>query len=638
MVESSDRFIGRRLGREGQYHLVALLGQGGMAAVYRAEHITAAFKVERAVKVLDPELTLKPGFVERFHREAGIAAELTHPHVVTVWDFGETDKIFFVVMQLVEGGTLADVLKDEGGRPWPLDRVQQLADQILPALDDAHARRIVHRDVKPSNILIARGSAWAYLSDFGIAKLMDVDDGHAPTIGFVGTPAYAAPEQVLGEPLDGRADLYSFGVVLYRLITGRMPYEADSTVALALKHVQGPLPAARTVNPEVPESVELLLNRALARMPADRYQRGEELRQALLDAARGPEVARVAAAGSMAEAGDTQIAGAASPLAGVSADRPTARASAAEAAPAARQFRQVRRLVAIAAGALAVLLLAAGALYLSSTPNEDSGPVGRASPATAIGGQPIATPIIAAPATPPAKAGAPSVPTSQFALPTPTAAVTPTPSGPTPTPIASPGTLLLQDDFSDPSTSRMPQVSANPSKVTLSIEEGEYRVRTLDPATPNELARIPGAFGDATIAIDARLVAESAQRILILGCRGNVEPGETSDITRGYFLFVLPGPADTPGNGSVQLVRRDTTRWVPISDAQAVAMKPGDRINRLELSCVGTSISGSINGTQVVQTLDGTYTEGLMLLGVATNASSGVTSDARFGNLIITQR
>ncbi|MBV9134084.1 MAG: serine/threonine protein kinase, partial [Chloroflexi bacterium] len=203
---------------------MSVLGRGGMATVYEAEHTRLHRRV--AIKVLDPSLTNRPDFVDRFQREAETIAQLEHPHILPVYDTGEEGDLLYLVMFLVRDGTLKNRLRSTDPPPWAPRRVLQLASQILPALDVAHSQGIVHRDIKPDNILLHGDRA--FLSDFGIAKLLMGDPGLTVIGTFVGTPEYAAPEQVLALPLDGRSDLYAFGVVLYELLVGHVPYQGDT--------------------------------------------------------------------------------------------------------------------------------------------------------------------------------------------------------------------------------------------------------------------------------------------------------------------------------------------------------------------------------------------------------------------------
>src|SRR5882762_5862319 len=270
-----DSMVGRTVGF-GRYQLLGLLGRGGMGSVYEAEHLSLRRRV--ALKVLDPALTHQPDFVERFHREIETIAHLEHPNILPVYDSGEEDGLLYLVMHLVRDGTLKDRLVRHPA-PWAPHRVLQLAQQVLSALDAAHQQGIIHRDIKPDNILL--NGERALLADFGIAKLMQGDPGLTVVGTFMGTPDYAAPEQVLALPLDGRSDLYAFGVVLYELLTGRVPYRADTPMGVALQHVQGMLPAPWEMNPNLPLPIARVLVRALAREREQRYASGPELAEAL---------------------------------------------------------------------------------------------------------------------------------------------------------------------------------------------------------------------------------------------------------------------------------------------------------------------------------------------------------------------
>lgn len=267
-----ENLSGRQLG---PYRIIAPLGEGGMAAVYKAFQPSVDRIV--ALKILPRHYAAEPGFAQRFAQEARVIASLEHPHILPVYDYGEADGYTYLVMRYVEGGTLADRLK---GRPLPLPEARRILSQLAAALDYAHARSVVHRDVKPSNVLMdEQGNC--LLSDFGIAKMLEGTSHITATGDFLGTPAYASPEQALGQPLDGRSDVYSLGVILYEMLTGRPPFLAETPMAVLVKHIHDPLPLPRTLNPAMPESVERVILKALAKRPEDRYQTAGELAQAL---------------------------------------------------------------------------------------------------------------------------------------------------------------------------------------------------------------------------------------------------------------------------------------------------------------------------------------------------------------------
>ena len=259
----------------GRYELHRRLGRGGMAEVYLARDQLLDRPV--AVKVLFPALATDQGFVERFRREAQAAANLQHPNIVSVFDWGEANGTYFIVMEYVEGHTLAEMLRDEG-RLHP-DRAAEITADIAAALGFAHRNRVVHRDVKPGNVLITRDGG-VKVADFGIARaLSDSTDQNLTKTGSVmGTATYFSPEQARGAPVDPRSDIYSLGCVLYEMTTGHPPFAGDSAVAIAYKHVQeNPIPPRR-YDPALPETLEAITLKCLAKNPANRYPGAQDLR------------------------------------------------------------------------------------------------------------------------------------------------------------------------------------------------------------------------------------------------------------------------------------------------------------------------------------------------------------------------
>lgn len=265
----------------GPYQIVAPLGEGGMAAVYKAYH--PAMERYVALKILPRDFASKPEFVARFKQEAKVVAGLQHPHILPVFDFGEAEGYTYLVMPFIKSGTLTDLLK---GEPLPLEQARSLISQIGGALDYAHARGLVHRDVKPSNVLIDE-SGNCLLSDFGLAKILEASEKLTMSGAVMGTPAYMSPEQGLGRTLDGRTDVYSLGVILYEMATGRTPYKAETPMAVMLKHISAPLPPPSSVQPGLPESVEAVILKALAKEPEDRYQTAGAMVKALQAAGAG---------------------------------------------------------------------------------------------------------------------------------------------------------------------------------------------------------------------------------------------------------------------------------------------------------------------------------------------------------------
>jgi serine/threonine-protein kinase len=259
----------------GRYELHRRLGRGGMAEVYLARDQLLDRPV--AVKVLFPALATDAGFVERFRREAQAAANLQHPNIVSVFDWGEANGTYFIVMEYVEGHTLADTIRDEG-RLHP-DRAAEVTADIAAALGFAHRNRVVHRDVKPGNVLITRDGG-VKVADFGIARaLSDSSDQNLTKTGSVmGTATYFSPEQARGAAVDPRSDIYSLGVVLYEMITGHPPFAGDSAVAIAYKHVQENPTPPRRIDPNLPETLEAITLKCLAKNAANRYPSAQDLR------------------------------------------------------------------------------------------------------------------------------------------------------------------------------------------------------------------------------------------------------------------------------------------------------------------------------------------------------------------------
>lgn len=265
----------------GPHRIIAPLGEGGMAAVYKAYQAGVDRYV--ALKILPRHLSEETQFIGRFKQEAKVLAGLQHPHILPVFDFGEEDGYTYIAMPLIEAGTLAERLQ---GKPLPLGEIERIITQIGDALDYAHSKGLIHRDIKPSNILLdERGNC--LLTDFGIAKIYEATAKFTETGGIIGTPSYMSPEQGGGEPVDQRTDIYSLGVVLYEMVTGRIPFRAETPVAVVLKHIQAPLPPPRTVNPSLPEAIERVVFKALAKSPEERFATAGQMVEAFQSAASG---------------------------------------------------------------------------------------------------------------------------------------------------------------------------------------------------------------------------------------------------------------------------------------------------------------------------------------------------------------
>lgn len=265
----------------GIYEVKSELGRGGMATVYRA--YDPRFEREVAVKVLPQELLhADPQFRLRFEREAKIIAQLEHSAIVPVYDVGESEGQPYFVMRYMNGGSLSERIK---AGVFTIDEAIQILSAIAPALDEAHSKGIVHRDIKPSNILFdKRGNP--YISDFGIAKLSQAQSGNVTGSAIIGTPAYMAPEQAQGIEVDGRADIYALGIILFEMLTGKQPYEADTPMAVAIKHITDPVPQIRQSNPKLPEGMETIIQKAMAKNKNDRFSSAVDMTNALREVAR----------------------------------------------------------------------------------------------------------------------------------------------------------------------------------------------------------------------------------------------------------------------------------------------------------------------------------------------------------------
>ena len=257
----------------GRYHLLAQIGRGGMASVYRAYDPQEDRLV--AIKVLSSVLAGEPRFSRRFRREAELVSQLSHPNIVPVWDYGEAEGHAYLVMPFIKVGSLADRLRQ---KQLSLQECTRILDQVTAALDFAHSRGVVHRDIKPSNILLdEKGNA--LLTDFGLAQIHDASMSLTGS-AMLGTPSYISPEQARGDTVDGRADQYSLGIILFELATGNLPFDAETPMAVVIKHIQEPVPKPRDVNPFVPEAIEQVILKATAKDPKYRFATMGELSRA----------------------------------------------------------------------------------------------------------------------------------------------------------------------------------------------------------------------------------------------------------------------------------------------------------------------------------------------------------------------
>jgi serine/threonine protein kinase len=263
----------------GPYRIIEQLGQGGMATVFKAYH--AALDRYVAIKALHPAFGEDPNFEARFQREARLVAKLEHPHIVPVYDYAEHENRPYLVMKFIEGDTLKARLV-EG--PLTAAEIRKEVDSVGSALAYAHKQGVLHRDIKPSNVLIAKDGE-VFLADFGLARIAQSGESTLSSDMIMGTPQYISPEQAMGKKdLDEGTDIYSFAVMLYEMVVGQVPFNADTPFSIIHDHIYSPLPMPRSINPKVPESVERVLLKGLAKERVDRYPDVDSMVKAFKDA------------------------------------------------------------------------------------------------------------------------------------------------------------------------------------------------------------------------------------------------------------------------------------------------------------------------------------------------------------------
>nr|HID13905.1 hypothetical protein [Anaerolineae bacterium] len=299
--------IGKTLGK---YRITEHLGSGGMAEVYKAYQPGLDRYV--AIKVLHSFMADEEDFLTRFQREARVVAMLRHPNIIQVYDFDfdAEDNAYYMVMEFIDGPSLKVRLQEMAreGQMLPLEEAIRIVTAVANALDYAHQRGMIHRDVKPANIMFTQ-EGQVILTDFGIAKMMNIT-GLTASGAMVGTPAYMAPEQGMGQAGDERADIYSLGVVLYQLVTGRLPFGADTPLGIVLKHINEPLPPPTALNPDLPAGIEAVIMRALAKDPGDRYQTAKEFAADLQRAMAGQSIEPISPELTVASATSETVTGA----------------------------------------------------------------------------------------------------------------------------------------------------------------------------------------------------------------------------------------------------------------------------------------------------------------------------------------
>lgn len=255
----------------GVYRIISQVGKGGMATVYKAHQISMGRDV--ALKVLPKIHAQDPNFTERFIQEARTIAQLEHRNILPVYDFGEEDGVTFMAMRYLNSGTLQDILSLG---ELSFSNAVSLMRQICAGLDYAHRQGVIHRDVKPANVMVDNEGT-VYITDFGLAKVLEHSSELTASGTIMGTPFYMAPEQSVGTKVDGRSDIYSAGVILYEMVTGKRPFDAETPMAVVLAHLHDPLPLPQEINPGVPMDMQRIIVKAMSKEPDDRYQTAKEM-------------------------------------------------------------------------------------------------------------------------------------------------------------------------------------------------------------------------------------------------------------------------------------------------------------------------------------------------------------------------
>ncbi|MCC7367946.1 MAG: protein kinase [Chloroflexi bacterium] len=678
-----DSLVGRTL--NGVYRLVDLIGTGGFADVYLARDLRTNVTV--AVKILHAHVAREAGLVQRFATEADVARRLQGPNVARALDSGQEAGIPpYLVMEYVQGLPLSEIIRRRG--QMPVQEAVRLIDQALAALSEAHGLGIVHRDIKPANLMVDANGV-VKVMDFGIARVLE-QSGNT-TVGHVlGTPAYMAPEQVAGQSVDFRTDLYAVGVVLYELLAGRSPFSGTSDPMVAMARVMNEAPTpVLSVRNDVPPGVAAVVDRALAKAPDWRFQSANEMRQALSQAMTPPTVQlpprpqwprtppggpagpfapplppygtpRPPGPPGQTTPGPVQPGtfppgtipqGPRPPAPGGMTPGPGQRGPVPPMPPGppygGAPPRKSPLPVILGAGAI-ILLLIGGIVGLVS-----SGGIGGRGTATptptlvalaatstpAAKPNPTNTPVPATAAAPtatpaPAKPTAPPQPTAAPATPVPPTAAPPTRVPPTQVAVAPTATALPRAVFQANFNNGDPRglyIGIPPDRQREHLLwEGEYVIKTLVTQPVNSIAFIPNSanVADGVIVATVRAIDGADYAYLTLGCRA-----QNSEQVSQYAVQLTVSPP------AVRLRRFDNGQPVALVDwVEHAAIRGGRQANRLELRCQGNTIVAVVNGVPVITHQDGRYQVGTWSMGTGTFGDMAGRSEGRFDDVELRSR
>ncbi|MBI2760916.1 MAG: serine/threonine protein kinase [Chloroflexi bacterium] len=618
----------------GRYQIRQRLGAGGFATVYRA--YDSSLDREVALKVLHPHLASDAGIRERFVREGRALARVKHPNVVGVYDTGEVDGAVYLATELIEGRSLSEIAEQMG--PLPLPDVLSITEQMAGALAAVHARNLVHRDVKPANILIEDETRRAVLLDLGVAR--DLTNVSLTGSLLMGTPGFMAPEQVAaGGQVSPQTDVYQLAATVYSLLSGRAPFEGDTVPVLDAIMRAAP-PYLGDLRPDLPPAVAATVTEAMAKNPERRPDGVRSFADQFRAAAQG--------AASL-QSGPTIVA----PVRpSVASDSGTVEWSPAPPAPswnppppppqqplgppsggwqqpppwqpAAAPASQRKIWPFVAAGGAAAAIVAGGVAFALRQDGDPKPPPTQ----VVISVTPTATATSTTTATATRTATATATRTvtataTRTVTATATRTVSPTPAGP-----PRPGDVILRDNFDDPTKATLLTQSATPESYLLGYDRGEYFIRKVDPNF-NRVANVflPGSYDDVSISVDARLVGESGNRAIYVVCRSSTDGQYRLVLDMGVGAFLL---SRWDGDTEVQL----GNKWVTRTDV----LRTGTQMNKIELRCEKDTISAVINGQTVGSVKDGTYKAGRSWIGTGVFTGATGTVEVRFDNLVVTQR